>query len=174
LAGKERKLLKYLASAICFVLGVLLIVDAQRSDSVDQANSGPAQVSPSVKEEPKSSTSFWSSEPVKVQSGLLCSTLLETCTAKIAFIAEDCNEKASRIEVNQFLDKPLKNIHCQDIYERIDKACPPGCRVDASRSIVLPADVQFFFDDESSEVSGCRVTGERLVNIKGQCVTKGS
>jgi len=160
LARKERILLKYLASAICFIIGVLLIIDARRSDLVEEA--GPAQALSKTKKaletnkapDLKKSKSFFSSETIKPLAGVLCGTLLESCTAKIAFTSEDCDEKQSRVEVNELLDKPLKNIHCQDIYERIDKACSSGCRLDASRSVILPGDVQFFFDDESEDSRG--------------------
>ncbi len=175
MARKERALLKYLASAICFILGVVLILDVTRTNQVDQAS--PPAPAPRVKtsesSQPATKPTLESQKPSGLAAGSLCRNVLETCTAKIAFQSNDCNEKAAKIEVEQLLLEPLKNIHCQDIYDRMENSCPEGCRVDTSRSIILPADVQFRFDDDERDISGCQVSGERLVNIRGVCVTSG-
>jgi len=185
LARREKKLLKYLASAICLVLGILLIVDSKRMDP--ESGEGAKQIAPGQgvpggqpKAEKSPTSNSWvsdflpGSEVESTRSGVgeLCRTVLDSCTAKIAFVSEDCNEKAARVEVDQLLENPLKNLHCQNMYSRIESECPSGCRFDSSRSVVLPGSIQFFFDDEASE-SGCEVTGERQVNIRATCVGEG-
>ena len=175
MARKERALLKYLASAIFFIIGLVLILDATRTNQVDQA----AQQVPAPRSQTKASSSTVAKPTIdtKKSSGLaagsLCRNVLETCTARIAFQSNDCNKKAAKIEVEQLLLEPLKNIHCQDIYDRMEDSCPEGCRIDAARSITLPADVQFRFDDDERDISGCQVSGDRLVNIRGVCVSSG-
>jgi len=186
LARREKRLLKYLASAICFVLGVLLILDSKSHDSERQG--GVQQVVPGQeisggRPEIGNSTPTNLSVPdstlgakeefIRSRAGELCRSVLDSCTAKIAFVSEDCNEEAATVEMNQLLEKPLKNLHCQEIYSRLEAECPSGCRLDSSHAIVLPGSIQFFLDDESSNDSGCQVTGERQVNIRANCVGEG-
>ncbi len=108
----------------------------------------------------------------KFTPGEHCGDVLEKCTAKVEHFSESCDRSEAENEVKRLLEKPLDNIYCEDINERLNASCMTGCAVDLLALVRVPGKVDFEFNGERNHLGLCKAKGSRLVSIRGVCVGK--